>query len=80
MGQLVCCTLSIPWVIVFYIYMNGGQDPEFCYVTRGELWVSQSPTGVDGEYDIAAEYRIWFTWAFFVYIAMFVFQAIAGIF
>ena len=67
------------WIIIFYMMMNGGFDSEHCYVTEGELWVSQTPTGASTEYDIAAEYRKWFMWAFFVYIGLFVFPVLHGI-
>lgn len=78
-AQLCCCTLSIPWIIVFFMYMSGGGDPEVCWVAPNELWTAQASTGVVGEYDIAAEYKNWFMIAFYVYIGLAVFQFLAGV-
>ena len=77
---IICGILSIPWIIVFYMFMSGGQDPETCFVKPGELWTAPDATGLDGAYDIAAEYRSWFTRAFFVYICLCVFQLLYGVF
>ena len=37
----MCCTLTvIPWVFVFYSFAFGDSDPENCWITEGELFVS----------------------------------------
>ena len=52
-GGICCALLAVPWIIVWYIFMTGSGDPEHCYVTEGELWVSQTPTpGNKLEYDM----------------------------
>ena len=53
--QIGCGCLSIPWVVIFAIFWVGNPDePKFCYVTPGELWVSLEATGAEGELDYAA--------------------------
>jgi len=57
-----------------------GMDPKSCWVTNGELYVSQTPTGAANERDVAAFWREWFTWAFAVYCALCVLPIAAGTF
>ena len=62
---IACGCTTIPWIIVFYLFaFNGGMDPEHCWVTEGELWVSQTATGNGNERDVGSIYRQLFTWIF----------------
>jgi len=71
-----CCALV--WLVVFYLFGFTAMDPAACWVTEGELWVSQTPTGGANEFDVAALWRSWFVYAFIVYIALCVFPCLTG--
>ena len=99
---MICCgILSIPWIVLFYMYaqepdknidgsciIEDSKDPCNCWVTEGELWVSQYATVKGGviesdevlpiERDVAALWRSWFKWAFAVYICLAFFPICAG--
>ena len=44
---MACGLINLAWIITFRVFSkNKDKDPEFCFVTEGELYVSVSPTGV----------------------------------
>ena len=58
----------------------GGMDPASCWVTEGQLWVSQTATGGANERDVAATWRTFYQVLFGIYLAFTIFPCLGGIF
>lgn len=57
-----------------------GMDPENCWVTEGQLWVSQSATGAANETNVAEKWRTFWTWAFWLHLIMVILMCLTGAF
>ena len=66
---------------MFYMFAFDTElDPTACWVKKGQLWVSQSPTGSVDEIDVGAIWRTFYICAFIIHICFGLFATFAGVF
>ena len=77
-GPIICSCTLIPWVIVFYMWAFNAMDPANCWVSEGQLWVSQNATGLANETNVAETWRTFFVIMFWTHLAMTLLLCFAG--
>ena len=78
LGGIVCGCTAIPWIVVFYwfafLFPDGEQG---CWIIPDDLRVSQVQTD-DTARDVAALWRLFYTWGFVIYLCLGVLPTVAG--
>ena len=78
-GGICFLTCSIPWLITILMFAYQGVDPDSCWVTEGQLYVSQNRLGVENERDVAETWRHLYQYLFAIYLALTIFPCFVTI-